>query len=82
MEQKKTWLKVPEVAELLGLPRSRAYELVANGTIPAVRISERTIRVHKAQLENYLLENRRVIAAQDRIAPARGSSPRGEWSKA
>jgi excisionase family DNA binding protein len=60
MEQEKTWLKVPEVAELLAVPRSRAYELVANGTIPAVRISERTIRVHRAELEKCLLERRRV----------------------
>ena len=62
MEAETTWLKVPEVAELLGIPRSRAYELVANGTIPAVRISERTIRVHKAELESLLLETRRVVA--------------------
>jgi excisionase family DNA binding protein len=62
MEPEKTWLKVPEVAELLGVPRSRAYELVANGSIPAVRISERTIRVHKAELEKRLLETRRIVA--------------------
>ena len=61
MEQEKTWLRVPEVAELLSIPRSRAYELVANGSIPAVRISERTIRVHKAELERYLLEMRRIV---------------------
>jgi len=62
MGSEKTWLKVPEVAELLGVPRSRAYELVANGSIPAVRISERTIRVHKAELEKRLLETRRIVA--------------------
>jgi excisionase family DNA binding protein len=82
MSQEKTWLKVPEVAKLLGVPRSRAYELVANGTIPAVRISERTIRVHKVQLEKYLLEKRQVVATQFGTIPASGSSPRGEWSKA
>jgi len=79
MEQEKTWLKVPEVAELLGVPRSRAYELVANGTIPAVRISERTIRVHKAELEKSLLETRRVVATDlNRSAPAGGASTEGE----
>ena len=62
MEQEKTWLKVPEVAELLGVPRSRAYELVANGTIPAVRISERTIRIHRTELERYLLEHCQVVS--------------------
>ena len=62
MEPEKTWLKVPEVAKLLDVPRSRAYELVANGSIPAVRISERTIRVHKGELEKILLERRRLVA--------------------
>ena len=37
-EQKHEWLKVPEVAEKLRIARSRAYELVADGEIPAVRI--------------------------------------------
>ncbi len=79
MEQEKTWLKVPEVAELLGVPRSRAYELVANGTIPAVRISERTIRVPKAELEKSLLETRRVVATDlNRSAPVGGASTGGE----
>jgi excisionase family DNA binding protein len=62
MEPEKTWMKVPEVAQLLGVPRSRAYELVANGSIPAVRISERTIRIHRAELEKFLLETRRIVA--------------------
>jgi excisionase family DNA binding protein len=73
MEQEKTWLKVPEVADLLAVPRSRAYALVADGTIPAVRISERTIRVHKAELEQFLLETRRVVATQGWTTPP--SSP-------
>jgi len=35
-EQQREWLKVPEVAELLWVARSRAYELVADGEIPVV----------------------------------------------
>jgi excisionase family DNA binding protein len=57
------WLKVPEVAEELNIPRSRAYELVANGGLPAVRIGERSIRVNRAELERFLLETRRVVAS-------------------
>jgi excisionase family DNA binding protein len=56
------WLKVPEVAEELNIPRSRAYELVASGELPAVRIGERSIRVNRGELEKFLLENRRVVA--------------------
>lgn len=64
METKtREWLKVPEVAEELNIPRSRAYELIANGELPAVRIGERSIRVHRGELERFLLETRRVVAS-------------------
>jgi excisionase family DNA binding protein len=53
------WLKVPEVAELLRLPRTRAYELIQRGELPAVRVGERSIRVHRGELERFLLEERR-----------------------
>ena len=38
MDTQHEFLKVPEVAKELRIARSRAYELVANGTIPAVKI--------------------------------------------
>jgi excisionase family DNA binding protein len=53
------WLKVPEVAELLQLPRTRAYELIQRGELPAVRVGERSIRVPRGELERFLLEERR-----------------------
>jgi len=56
------WLTVPEVAEYLRLPRTRAYELIAQGHIPAVRVGERSIRVSRRELEAFLSENRRVVA--------------------
>ena len=63
MERKtRQWLKVPEVAEELNIPRSRAYELVATGELPAVRIGERSIRVNRKELERFLLEKRRVVS--------------------
>lgn len=59
----KNWLKVPEVAEELNIPRSRAYELIASGELPAVRIGERSIRVHRGELEKFLLGECRVVAS-------------------
>lgn len=56
------WMKVPEVAEELGIPRSRAYSLIAQGDLPAVRIGERSIRVNRRELERFLLETRQVAA--------------------
>jgi excisionase family DNA binding protein len=59
----RNWLKVPEAAELLGLPRTRTYELIAAGELPAVRIGERSIRVNRRVLEEFLLERCRVVAS-------------------
>ena len=55
------WLTVPEAADELHIPRTRCYELIQRGELPAVRIGERSIRVNKAELERFLLETRRVV---------------------
>ncbi len=61
--KEKMWLTVPEVAEELNIPRTRAYSLISEGLLPAVRIGERSIRVNRAELERFLLETRRVVAS-------------------
>lgn len=53
MDEQHEWLKVPEVAELLRVARSRAYELVADGEIPAVKIG-RSVRVSRKELDRWL----------------------------
>jgi excisionase family DNA binding protein len=62
MDREKVWLRVPEAAELLGLPRTRTYELIQRGELPAVRIGERSIRVNRRELERFLLETCRVVS--------------------
>jgi len=57
MDTQHEFLKVPEVATELRIARSRAYELVAKGTIPAVRIG-RSVRVSRKELERWLEEQR------------------------
>ncbi len=52
-EKQHEYLKVPEVAEVLRIARSRAYELVADGKIPSVRIG-RSVRVSRRELERWL----------------------------
>ena len=54
------WLTVPDTARELQIPRTRCYELIQRGELPAVRIGERSIRVNRAELEQFLMENRRV----------------------
>ena len=53
MNREREWLKVPEVAEVLQIARSRAYELVGSGQIPSVRIG-RSVRVSRKELDRWL----------------------------
>ena len=46
-------LKVPEVARLLRISRNLAYELVARGELPSVRLG-RVIRVPRQALEAWI----------------------------
>ncbi|MHB1536648.1 MAG: helix-turn-helix domain-containing protein [Acidimicrobiales bacterium] len=39
----KAVLRVPEAADLLGISRSHAYELIADGKLPAIRLGRRII---------------------------------------
>lgn len=61
--REREWLKVPEAAEELGIPRTRCYALIASGELPAVRIGEKSIRLNRQELERFLLETRRVVAS-------------------
>jgi excisionase family DNA binding protein len=63
---RKDWLTVPETALVLGIPRTRCYELIGRGELPAVRIGERSIRVNRAELERFLFEHRRVARSAEK----------------
>jgi excisionase family DNA binding protein len=57
----RTWLTVAQAAHELHIPRTRAYELIQAGDLPAVRLGERSIRVNRRELEDFLLQTRRVV---------------------
>lgn len=63
---RKGWLTVPETAAELGIPRTRCYELIGRGELPAVRIGERSIRVNREELERFLFENRRIAGSTEK----------------
>ncbi len=64
MDEQREYLKVPEVAEVLRIARSRAYELVTDGKIPSVRIG-RSIRVSRRELEKRLEDQRYSSVERD-----------------
>jgi excisionase family DNA binding protein len=47
-------LTVEEAAQRLSVGRSRMYELVESGKVPAKRLSGRRIRISEAELERYI----------------------------
>jgi excisionase family DNA binding protein len=62
------FLKVREVALILNIGRTRAYELVASGQIPSVRIGgNRSVRVPRRLLEAWIAqqEAEALRASQD-----------------
>lgn len=48
-----TYLRAPEVAEILSISRTAAYRLIESGTIPHIRIG-RSVRVPYQSLMDYL----------------------------
>lgn len=62
-EQQHEYLKVPEVAEIPRVVSSRAYELIADGKIPAVKIG-RSVRVSRKELDRWLEGQRYTDAIQ------------------
>ena len=55
-------MRVPDAAKYFSLPRSRMYELIQQGVLPAVRIGERSIRVDREEVERALRENCRIVS--------------------
>jgi excisionase family DNA binding protein len=54
------WMRVPEAATYFSVPRSRMYDLIQKGDLPAVRIGKRSIRINRKEVERFLAEHRRI----------------------
>jgi excisionase family DNA binding protein len=55
-------LKVQALAQVLGVPRARAYELLRLGTIPSVRIG-RSVRVDESVVRNWISSGGRGLTS-------------------
>jgi excisionase family DNA binding protein len=56
------WARVPDAARHFNIPRTRMYQLIHDGEVPAVRLGERSIRVDLREAEQFLKDNRRVVS--------------------
>ena len=48
-------LRIPEVAETLGIGRTKKYELIATGELPTIRVG-RAVRISVSTLQNWIEE--------------------------
>ena len=64
MENDKLTLTVDETAKCLGIGRNSAYEAIARGEIPVVKVGKRLL-VPKAALEKLL--NGRLLESKDEV---------------
>ncbi len=65
-------LRAEEVAELLGIGRTKVFEMISAGELPTVRIG-RCVRIPRLELQAWVTSRARATAA--RAADADGSSP-------
>jgi len=62
-EIEREWLTLQEMQQMLSIGRTKAWQLVASGEIPAIRIG-RSVRVRRKELEQWLEEQRYLDIAQ------------------
>jgi excisionase family DNA binding protein len=67
---------VDELAEILGIGRSKAWELVYNGSFEVVRIG-RSVRVTRASVDNFVRTKAQPAIEQDFKARAAGAHLEG-----
>lgn len=60
MNKENGLITVLEMAELLRISRSKAYELVKDVTFPIIKIGK-CIRISKKELENWLNKNKNIL---------------------
>ena len=53
MDETRLTLTVPQAAEVLGISRALAYELVARGELPSLRLGRRVV-VPRRALQNFV----------------------------
>jgi excisionase family DNA binding protein len=56
------WLSLKDVQQLVGIGRTKAYELVVTGELPAIKIG-RCIRVNRGELDEWLHRQRYLNVA-------------------
>ena len=74
-QENKLTYSVTEIAELLGIGRSKAYELVRSGTIPSLRLGRRIV-IPKLALSRFLEEGALKNSVEDEHQPRKSETGR------
>jgi excisionase family DNA binding protein len=57
-EPRRLLLRIPEVMSMLGLGRTKIYELIATGELPVIRVGK-AVRISIVALEKWIEERQR-----------------------
>ncbi len=72
---KREWISVAEMQQTLGIGRTKAYELLATGEVPAIKVG-RLVRVNRAELDAWAKGNRyRPVASSPAELDSRTAQP-------
>ena len=52
-----TFLTVADVAEVLYVSKMTVYRMIESGTLPALKINQRTFRIRQEDLDAYIAAN-------------------------
>ena len=74
-QEDKLVYSVTEIGELLGIGRSKAYELVRSGTIPSLRLGRRIV-IPKLALSRFLEECALKNLVEDEHQPRKSGTGR------
>lgn len=66
MRMEKLLLRPTEAAEVIGLGRSKMYELLAKGIVPSIRIGK-SVRVPVAALRNWVEQQEQKQTQEDGV---------------
>lgn len=78
-----SYYTVPEVATLLKFKKNYIYDLIGQGRLKAIRVSERRTRISSDALAEFIASANSNILSYNNIAqpPKRGRKPNGATTK-
>lgn len=63
------YVSVKEAVAMFGVERTTLYRLIKNGTVPAINVGKRLIRIKRSALETMFLTRKKVLQKERNLCP-------------